>query len=166
MKHEAISTGSRRQSIHPELDRGGAPHQRHCRPGVVVFSHCQTFYRAGLVLVLAIMQLPPILVIGPVIFYVFGTSGLGTAIAFAVYGILVSASDAILKPLFLGCGVEVPMPVILLGAIGGMILSGIVGLFLGAVVLALGYQLTLAWLHRAPEIAGEATTPPVENPEQ
>jgi len=98
---------------------------------------------AGLVLVLAIMQLPPILVMGPVIFYVFGSTGTGTAIVFAIYGLLVSASDAILKPLFLGRGVEVPMPVILLGAIGGMILSGIVGLFLGAVVLALGYQMTV-----------------------
>ena len=40
----------------------------------------------------------------------------------------------------------IPMPVILLGAIGGMMLSGIVGLFIGAVVLALGYELTVAWV--------------------
>ena len=51
-----------------------------------------------------------------------------------------------LKPLFLGRGVDAPMPVILLGAIGGMIYSGIIGLFLGAVVLALGYKLLLAWV--------------------
>jgi predicted PurR-regulated permease PerM len=60
----------------------------------------------------------------------------------------VSASDAFLKPLFLGRGVEVPMPVILIGALGGMMMSGIIGLFVGAVVLALGYQLALGWLKR------------------
>jgi predicted PurR-regulated permease PerM len=55
-------------------------------------------------------------------------------------------SDVVLKPLLLGRGVEVPMLIILLGAIGGMILSGIIGLFVGAVVLALGYKMFQAWL--------------------
>jgi predicted PurR-regulated permease PerM len=48
--------------------------------------------------------------------------------------------------MFLGRGVDVPMLVILLGAIGGMITSGIIGLFIGAVILALGYQLFRFWL--------------------
>jgi predicted PurR-regulated permease PerM len=52
----------------------------------------------------------------------------------------------VLKPLLLGRGVDAPMMVILLGAIGGLITSGIVGLFIGAVVLAVGYKLFLAWL--------------------
>jgi len=101
---------------------------------------------AALVLVLAIIQLPPLLVMGPVIIYVFTSASTGVAIVFAIYGLAVSVSDALLKPLFLGRGVAVPMPVILVGAIGGMIMSGIVGLFIGAVVLALGYQLGLAWM--------------------
>ena len=63
-----------------------------------------------------------------------------------IWSLIVSASDAFLKPLFLGRGMDIPMPVILLGAIGGMILSGIVGLFVGAVVLAVGYTLFVAWL--------------------
>jgi predicted PurR-regulated permease PerM len=58
----------------------------------------------------------------------------------------VSFSDAALKPMLLGRGVDVPMLVILLGAIGGMITSGIIGLFIGAVILALGYQLFRYWL--------------------
>jgi len=49
--------------------------------------------------------------------------------------------------LFLGRGVDIPMLVILIGAIGGMVLSGIVGLFVGAVVLAIGYKLFLVWLY-------------------
>ena len=49
-------------------------------------------------------------------------------------------------PMLLGRGVEIPMLVILLGAIGGMLLLGIVGLFIGAIVLALGYQILMAWM--------------------
>jgi predicted PurR-regulated permease PerM len=68
------------------------------------------------------------------------------ATIFAVYMFIVSMSDAFLKPLLLGRGVDVPMLVILIGAIGGAITSGIVGLFIGAVILALGYQLLISWM--------------------
>jgi predicted PurR-regulated permease PerM len=109
---------------------------------------------ALLVLILAVIQLPPILILGPVMVYVFSTADTLPAVFFLIWSILVSASDAILKPLLLGRGVAVPMPVILIGALGGMVMSGIVGLFVGAVVLALGYQLAVAWVKRdAPENA-------------
>jgi predicted PurR-regulated permease PerM len=101
---------------------------------------------AGLVLLLAIVQLPPILVLGPIIVYVFSVAESVPAVIFMIWSILVSSSDAFLKPLFLGRGMDIPMLVILLGAIGGMILSGIIGLFVGAVVLAVGYSLFVAWL--------------------
>ena len=103
---------------------------------------------AGLILILAIVQLPPILVLAPAIAYVFTTSSTLTAVLFLIFGVVVSMSDAFLKPMLLGRGLEVPMPVILLGALGGMMLNGIVGLFIGAVVLALGYELTVAWVQR------------------
>ena len=64
----------------------------------------------------------------------------------AVWSIIVSVSDALLKPLLLGRGLEIPMLVILLGAIGGMLLLGIIGLFLGAVILALGYEIFMDWM--------------------
>jgi predicted PurR-regulated permease PerM len=70
-----------------------------------------------------------------------------------IWSIAVSMSDAFLKPLLLGRGVQVPMLIILVGAIGGMIYSGIIGLFVGAVVLALGYELFKAWLQE-----GQQTT--------
>lgn len=101
---------------------------------------------ALLVLILAIIQLPPILVLGPVAIYVFSAQSTGMAIFFLIWAILVSGSDAILKPLLLGRGVDVPVLVILIGAIGGMVMSGIIGLFVGAVVLAVMYQLFSAWL--------------------
>ena len=101
---------------------------------------------AGVVLVLAIIQLPPLIVLGPIAVYVFSIAEPVPATIFAVYAFIVSISDSFLKPMFLGRGMEIPMLVILLGAIGGAILSGIIGLFLGAVVLALGYEILRAWM--------------------
>jgi len=106
---------------------------------------------ALLVLLLAVMQLPPILVLGPVMVYVFSVADTVPAVVFMIWGILVSASDAFLKPLLLGRGLDIPMPVILIGALGGMMTAGIIGLFIGAVVLALVYRLFLAWLEGTPE---------------
>lgn len=99
-----------------------------------------------IILVLAILQLPPLLVLGFVAAYVFTIADTTPAIIFAIYALIVSTSDAWLKPLLLGRGVATPMLVILLGAIGGAILDGVIGLFVGAVVLALGYELFMAWL--------------------
>lgn len=99
-----------------------------------------------LVLVVAIAQLPPILVLGFVSAYVFSVAETTPAVIFLIYCILVSSSDMVLKPLFLGRGMDIPMPVILFGAIGGMIAHGILGLFVGAIVLALTYKLFIAWL--------------------
>jgi len=103
---------------------------------------------AGLVLLLAIVQLPPILILGPIVVYVFSVAETVPAVVFMIWSMLVSSSDAFLKPLFLGRGMDIPMLVILLGAIGGMILSGIIGLFVGAVVLAVGYTLFTVWLEQ------------------
>jgi len=113
---------------------------------------------AALVLMLAIVQLPPILVLGPIIVYVFSVAETVPAVIFMIWSLLVSVSDTFLKPLFLGRGMDIPMLVILLGAIGGLVLSGLIGLFVGAVVLAVGYSLFVAWLHPdTPDPEGQAT---------
>ena len=79
--------------------------------------------------------------------WVFSVNDTTPAVIFMIYGIVVSSSDAFLKPLFLGRGMDIPMPVILIGAIGGMLFAGIIGLFIGAIILALGYSLFMIWLH-------------------
>ncbi|MGD8393516.1 MAG: AI-2E family transporter, partial [Desulfobacterales bacterium] len=101
---------------------------------------------ALLVLILAVVQLPTILVLGPIIVYVFSTSSTVIAVVFAIWSILVGISDAFLKPLLMGRGVDVPMLVIFIGAIGGFMTSGIIGLFVGAIIFSLGYKLFLIWL--------------------
>jgi predicted PurR-regulated permease PerM len=104
---------------------------------------------SALVLAMAVMQLPPLVVLAPAAIWVFSVKGSFTGALFLIWSVLVSASDGFLKPLVLGRGVGVPTLVILLGAIGGMIANGIVGLFVGAVVLAIGYELGGAWLAEA-----------------
>lgn len=112
----------------------------------------------GVILVLAIVQLPPIIVIAPIAVWVFSVADPVPATIFAVYMFAVSMSDAFLKPMLLGRGVDVPMLVILIGAIGGAITSGIVGLFIGAVILALGYQLLISWMALENDVSDEAAT--------
>ncbi len=101
---------------------------------------------ALIILIMAIIQLPPLLVLGPLVIYAFTIAKTTPAVIFLIWSIIVSASDAFLKPMFLGRGVDVPMLAILLGAIGGMMLSGIIGLFVGAVILTLSYKVFKALL--------------------
>jgi len=109
---------------------------------------------AGVVLVLAIVQLPPLLVLGPIAVWVFSVAEPLPATVFLVYSFIVSVSDAFLKPMLLGRGIDTPTLVILIGAIGGAIFEGIIGLFVGAVVLSLGYELLTKWM--APDAEGAA----------
>jgi len=101
---------------------------------------------AFIILLVVIVQIPAILILGPIIAYVFSYADTTPATIFAIYAVIVAASDNVLKPLLLGRGVDIPMLVILLGAIGGMLLSGILGLFVGAVGLSIAYKLFSVWL--------------------
>lgn len=106
---------------------------------------------AGLLSILAmalgVVQVPVILVTLPAIIWAFSVKTTTVAIIFTVWSIIAGLSDAVLKPLMIGHGLEVPMPVILLGVIGGVMAYGLVGLFIGAVVLAVGYVLMMEWLN-------------------
>jgi len=98
------------------------------------------------ILVLAIVQFP--VTIAMLLPIVWGFANMGTvgAIVFAILCIAAGAADLPLKAIFLGRGLSVPTSVILLGAIGGMVSMGIMGLFIGAVVLGVGYTLFQEWL--------------------
>jgi predicted PurR-regulated permease PerM len=103
---------------------------------------------AGVVLLLAIMQLPVVLVTVPVIVWLWNSGDAGTVmnIVWTLYLFFAGLADNVLKPMLLGRGVDAPMPVILIGALGGMISTGFIGLFVGAVVLAVGYQIFMQWV--------------------
>ncbi|MEL4456310.1 AI-2E family transporter [Lutimonas vermicola] len=101
---------------------------------------------AFMVLIFAIIQIPALLAMIPAIAIVFSYADTTPAIIFTVYVVFVAIADNFLKPMLLGKGLTTPMLVILIGALGGMMLQGILGLFIGPVVLALGYQIYSTWI--------------------
>jgi predicted PurR-regulated permease PerM len=108
---------------------------------------------AAIVLVLGIAQVPALIVTLPAIVYLWssGDYSNAAAIAYTVVLFLSGMADNVLKPLMLGRGVDAPMPVILLGALGGMATAGILGLFVGATLLTLGYQIFMGWVAANPD---------------
>jgi predicted PurR-regulated permease PerM len=99
-----------------------------------------------IILFLAIAQLPPLILIAPIIAWAYGNVDATSATIFTVWMLVAGASDSFLKPMLMGRGLDIPMPVILIGAIGGMIAFGIIGLFAGAVLLSILYKLFGEWI--------------------
>jgi predicted PurR-regulated permease PerM len=104
-------------------------------------------------LILAIVQIGILPVSIGAIIYIWGAADTLTATLFTIWMLLVGISDNILKPILLGKGAPVPMLVVFLGAIGGFILSGFIGLFTGAIVLSFGYNLMKEWLNPSDTIS-------------
>jgi predicted PurR-regulated permease PerM len=96
-------------------------------------------------LIAAVLQVG-VLVLIPAVIYMFMISSVTKAVIFLVWCLIVGLLDNVLKPLLLGRGVAVPIAVVFLGAIGGFVAMGIIGLFIGAIILSVGYKLSLAWL--------------------
>lgn len=107
-------------------------------------------------LMLAIIQIGIFPVVIPVIIYMFYTASTLTAGLLTVWLILVSLLDNFLKPILLGRGAPVPMLVVFLGAIGGFFSMGFIGLFVGAVILSLGFKLFRVWLDDLSQPNGQA----------
>ena len=113
---------------------------------------------AAVVLVLGIAQVPALLVTLPAIAYIWvsGSYSLTAGVVHTVLLLVAGMLDNVLKPLMLGRGVDAPMPVVLLGALGGMANGGILGMFVGATFLALGYQIFMAWVYNSPAVPAAA----------
>ena len=107
---------------------------------------------AFVAMVLAIIHTGILPVTVPAIIYVFATAEPLTGILFLVWNIVISTADNILKPLLMGKGAAVPIPIIFIGALGGFMTSGILGLFTGAIILSICYALYLAWIEDTPAI--------------
>lgn len=106
---------------------------------------------ALIVLILGIAQVPALVVSLPAIAWIWsrGEYSSTLAIAYTVLLLVAGMADNVLKPLLLGRGVDAPMPIILLGALGGMASGGILGMFVGATLFALGYQIFMLWVSEA-----------------
>ncbi len=102
------------------------------------------------ILVLGIIQIGPLLVVAPVIFWAWTHLNTGPAIALTLCMLTVNYMDNVLKPMLLAHGLSTPMLVIFIGVIGGVIAHGLPGLFVGPVVLAVIWDLGMAWIEEDP----------------
>ena len=98
------------------------------------------------ILVMTIAQLPVLIFNIPLFIYLFAFMDPLPAVLWALYFLVMGMLDNILKPLLMGKGADVPMLVIFLGALGGFMAFGFIGLFLGSIVLSLAYKLYLTWV--------------------
>lgn len=99
------------------------------------------------VLILGIIQVGPSIVLLPLVIWSWFVMEPSKALLFTCYVVPVGLLDNVLRPIVMGRGLATPMPVILLGVLGGTIAAGITGLFLGPIVLAVIWQLLVPWLH-------------------
>jgi predicted PurR-regulated permease PerM len=103
---------------------------------------------AVIFLIAAVLQVG-VLILIPAVICMFMISTVTKAVIFLVWCLIVGLLDNALKPLLLGRGVAVPIAVVFLGAIGGFVAMGLIGLFVGAIVLSVSYKLFLAWLDQS-----------------
>jgi predicted PurR-regulated permease PerM len=113
------------------LKLGGVPHA-----GVLAFA----------VLIFTVLQIGSAVVLFPVIIWIWATKDFAVALPLMVYLLIVGIADNVLKPMLMGRGLNTPMLVIFLGVIGGMMAHGILGLFVGPIILAVTWELIMAWI--------------------
>jgi len=111
---------------------------------------------AAIALLLCIAQLGPGLVIVPAIIWLFATGQTGAGIILLVIGVPTVLVDNVLRPLLIKRGADLPLLLILVGVIGGLLAFGIIGLFVGPVILAVTHALLEHWI--------AADTPPDSRP--
>jgi predicted PurR-regulated permease PerM len=99
------------------------------------------------VLILGIMQIGPALILIPVVIWSWMAMDMPASLAFTAYMMLVGVLDNILKPIVMKRGLDTPVPVIIIGLVGGTLSYGITGLFLGPIVLAVMWELAVEWIH-------------------
>jgi len=115
---------------------------------------------AFLVLVLAILQIGSAVILLPVIIWIWATKDFMVALPLTIYLLVVGLADNVLKPMLMGRGLNTPMLVIFMGVLGGMLAHGILGLFVGPIILAVTWELTMAWIRE------ERTQPVASDVEQ
>ena len=97
--------------------------------------------------VLGVAQLGPLPILAPAVAWLFWTGEPGWAFALLTWSVPVIALDNVLRPILIKRGIALPMLLIIAGVIGGLLSFGVIGLFLGPVVLAATYTLMGAWIY-------------------
>jgi len=100
----------------------------------------------AVILLLCIAQLGPMLVLVPAVIWMFATDAGFPAVVLLVFSVVAISMDNVIRPILIRRGADLPLLLILVGVMGGMLSLGLVGLFLGPVVLAVAYRLVQAWV--------------------
>jgi predicted PurR-regulated permease PerM len=129
------------------LKIAGVPHA-----GVLAFA----------MLVLGIVQIGSAPVLLPVIIWIWTVREFGTAVLITIALVLIGLSDNALRPLLMGRGLSTPALVIFMGVLGGTLAHGIVGLFVGPIILAVAWELLMAWGRGRPVEIAAPTAKPVK----
>ena len=101
---------------------------------------------SALILLLCIAQLGPILVLAPAVIWLFATGATGSGIVLSGFTAVALVMDNFLRPFLIKRGADLPLLLVLAGVIGGLLSFGLLGLFLGPVVLAVSYTLLESWI--------------------
>jgi predicted PurR-regulated permease PerM len=109
------------------------------------------------ILVLGIIQIGSAPILLPVIVWLWIDKPVGAALLITIYLMLVGVSDNVLKPILMGRGLSTPVLVIFLGVMGGTLAYGIVGLFVGPILLAVGWELLMAWSYEEPAVPASSS---------
>jgi len=104
----------------------------------------------AVILFLCLAQLGPLLVVIPAVIWLFWSGRTGAGITLLVVGVIAGALDNIVRPVLIRRGADLPLLLIFAGVIGGLIAFGIIGLFIGPVVLAVAYTLLTIWMSSVP----------------
>ena len=119
----------------------------------------------GLMLFLCLAQLGPTLVLAPAVIWLYWTGNTVWGTVLLVFAIVAGTIDNVVRPILIRMGADLPLLLIFAGVIGGLISLGLIGIFVGPVVLAVAYKLLQDWLNdeRPSAVPAEGTTgPPTE----
>lgn len=104
----------------------------------------------ALTFILCIAQIGPLLVLAPSIAWLFWSGATGTGTMLLIWSLMVIPLDNILRPILMTKGADLPMLLMFTGVMGGLLAFGLIGIFVGPVVLAIAYTLLGAWIAAAP----------------
>ena len=103
----------------------------------------------AVIFMLCVAQLGPGLVLIPAVIWVYATRGGAWGTGFLIWSIFCGTFDNFVRPVLIRRGADLPLLLIFTGVIGGLVAMGVIGLFVGPVVLAVGYMLLLDWMKEA-----------------
>jgi len=101
---------------------------------------------AAVMLMLCIAQVGPMLILLPAVGWMYWMGDTGWATTLLVWSLVVGSIDSFLRPMLIKRGADLPLLLIFAGVVGGLLSFGLIGIFVGPVVLAVTYTLTQAWI--------------------